>query len=140
MMKHQVWIRVLRWAIVDVSLTLGGVLLARGDYVIGGLICVLGVFRAVFLIATTRPRMAPRGQFNPLNRSNQVDTDRPGAGAAPVRELLRGLARTEFKVAAGAIGVDPSQFRRAFNSGTSIAELAAEKGVPLDRVSERHGC
>jgi hypothetical protein len=51
-----------------------------------------------------------------------------------VRELLRGLARSEFRVAAGAIGVDPNQFRRAFKGGSSIADLAAEKGVPLDRV------
>jgi hypothetical protein len=127
MMRRRLWIRALRWAMVAVSLTLAGVLLARGDYVIGGLICVLGVFRAVFLIGTTRPRKVYR-------RVNQVDTVPPGTGPARVRELLRGLARNEFRVAAGVIGIDQYQFRRAFNSGSSIAELAAEKGVPLDRV------
>jgi hypothetical protein len=128
MMRRRLWIRVLRWAMVAVSLTLGSVLFTRGDYVIGGLICALGVFRAVFLIATTRPRKVSR------RRLNQVDTGPTGAGPARVRELLRGLARSEFRVAAGVIGIDQYQFRRAFNSGSSIAELAAEKGVPLDRV------
>ena len=128
MIRRRLWIRVLRWAIVAVSLTLAGVLLARGDLVIGVLICVLGVCRAMFLIATRRPRKVIQG------RRSQIESGPAGTGPAPVRELLRGLARSEFRVAAAALGIDQYQFRRAFNSGCSIAELAADKRVPLDRV------
>jgi len=37
-------------------------------------------------------------------------------------------------VAARVIGIGPNEMRRAFNGGSSIAELAARSGVPLGTV------
>jgi hypothetical protein len=113
---------------VAVSAALAAFLLARGDYVIGGLIATLVVFRAVFLIGTSRARRAFRGPGvagGPAQRAGQ-------SGSA--RQVLRGLSRGEFKVAASVIGLDASQMQRGFNEGRSIAELAGANGVPLDRV------
>jgi hypothetical protein len=113
---------------VAVSSAIAAFLLARGDYVIGGLIAVLVVFRVVFLIGTSRGRRVSHHQGY-ANRTTQ----RVGA-PAPVRQVLRGLARGEFRVAAGAIGVDASQMQRAFKEGSSIGELADANNVPRDRV------
>ncbi len=113
---------------VAVSLAIAAFLLARGDDVIGGLIAVLVVFRVVFLIGTSRARRASRSQ-----RYANGTTQRVGA-PAPVRQVLRGLARGEFGVAAAVIGVDASQMQRAFREGSSIGELADANNVPRDRV------
>ena len=48
--------------------------------------------------------------------------------------MLQRLAGMELDVAATAIGVAPDVLRSAVNDGRSIAELAADAGVPSDRV------
>jgi hypothetical protein len=111
-----------------VSIAIAAFLLARGDYVIGGLIGVLVVFRVMLLIATSRGRRVSHNQGYPNG-----STQRFGA-AGRVRQVLRGLARGEFRVAAGAIGVDASQMQRAFKGGSSIGKLADANNVPRDRV------
>jgi hypothetical protein len=47
---------------------------------------------------------------------------------------LAGLARSEFLVAAGVIGMAPAQMRDAYDRGSSLAEMAVRNGVPLERV------
>ena len=56
------------------------------------------------------------------------------AGRAKGRGVLAGLARQEFGVAAGVIGIRGIEMRRAFDEGRSIAELAAQAGVPLEQI------
>jgi hypothetical protein len=48
--------------------------------------------------------------------------------------MLRRLAGMELDVAATSIGVAPDVLRRAVDEGRSIAALAADAGVPADRV------
>lgn len=127
MSRQRQLLRVLRWVMVAVSAAISGLLLARGDYVIGGLIAAFVLFRAVFLIATSRAWFSRRP-------GNPDATRQVARGLAPVRQILRGIARAEFKVAASVMGMDGSQMQRAFNEGRSIAELAGDRNVALDRV------
>src|SRR5207244_12732209 len=53
------------------------------------------------------------------------------SGAYPV---LHSLARGQFEVAAGAIGISPSDVRVEFANGRSIAEIAGAHAVPVERV------
>ena len=48
--------------------------------------------------------------------------------------MLQRLASIELDVAATAIGVAPDVLRRAVDDGRSISALAADAGVPPDRV------
>ena len=48
--------------------------------------------------------------------------------------MLQRLASMELDVAATAIGVAPDVLRRAVDDGRSISALAADAGVPSDRV------
>ena len=48
--------------------------------------------------------------------------------------MLQRLARMELDVAATAIGVAPDALRRAVDGGRSISALAADAGVPSERV------
>ena len=48
--------------------------------------------------------------------------------------MLQRLASIELDVAATAIGVAPDVLRHAVDDGRSIAALAADAGVPSDRV------
>jgi hypothetical protein len=50
------------------------------------------------------------------------------------RVLLRSMARDEFLVAAGAMGMSGAQLRQDFNGGMSIAEMASSAGVALEPV------
>jgi hypothetical protein len=50
------------------------------------------------------------------------------------RALLRSMARDEFLVASGAMGMSGAQLRQDFNSGMSIAEMAARAGVALEPI------
>lgn len=106
----------LRLAMVVLGLAIAAVLLARGDYVLGGLIGLLALTRVAFVATVTRRRGAGR------------------AGRAAVPPVLRQLNRVEFAVAAGAIGRDPAEVRRAFRQGRSLADVAAEAGVPTEAV------
>lgn len=123
--------RVLRWVLVALSLALATVLLIRRDYIIGSLIMVLVVVRIALLLGTARRRPYMR-----MNRSSvQPGASTPPPGAAqPGGGRLYGLARSEFLVAAGVIGMAPAQMRDAYQSGSSLAEMAASKGIPLERV------
>jgi hypothetical protein len=100
------------------SLAIAAVLLARGNDVLGLLIGGLAVVRVVYLLTFTRRRRAPRSSH----------------GGGPVRDVLRGLAHSEFVVAARVLGLEPATVRRAFDQGSSLAELARGAGVPVDRV------
>ncbi len=44
------------------------------------------------------------------------------------------MARDEFVVAAGAMGMSGAQLRQDFNGGMSIAEMAASAGVALEPI------
>ena len=48
--------------------------------------------------------------------------------------MLQRLARMELDVAATAIGVAPDVLRSAVSNGRSISAVAADAGVPSDRV------
>jgi hypothetical protein len=130
-------VRVLRWVLVVFSLALATVLLLRHDYVIGSLIAVLVVVRIAILVGTTR-RRRPYLRTNGSLAQPGASTPQPGASSAATGvsggRPLAGLARSEFLVAAGVIGMAPGQMRDAFDRGSSLAEMAASSGVPLDRV------
>ncbi len=111
-------LRVLRWLITVVVLTLGGVLVARGHLLVGPLICGLAALRIVSMLLFARRRRTFGKRWS----------------SDPVRPLLRGLIRREFAVAAGTIGLDPAELRRDFAGGRSIAEVSATAGIVLDTV------
>jgi hypothetical protein len=127
---------------VAFSLALATVLFLRHDYLIGALIAVLVVIRVAILIGTTR-RRRPYMRMTDLRMTGSVaqpgaSTPQPGvssaASDAPTGRPLSGLARSEFLVAAGVIGMAPRQMRDAYDRGSSLAEMAATNGVPLERV------
>jgi hypothetical protein len=134
-------VRVLRWVLVALSLALATVLLLRHDYVIGSLIAVLVVVRVAILMGTTRRRRPymrtsrSPGQPAAVPTASGATTGGTLSGAPrPGGRALSGLARSEFLVAAGVIGMAPAQMRDAYDSGNSLAEMAATKGVPVDRI------
>src|ERR1700733_12508601 len=127
------FLRALRWVLLAGSIALAVVLLARRDYVIGFLIAGLAIVRVVFLMGTSR-RLGfyGRGGFYGEGMPGAM---RAGSGEGAGRQgPLRGLMLSEFVVAAGVIGIDLTQARNAYRAGTSIAEIAAGRGVPVDRV------
>ena len=143
------WFRSLRWVLVAGTLALAAVLIYRHDYVIGYLIGGLALVRVVYLAGTARRPMRGRsgygggqvwppaggGSASGIGTIGAAGQDRSGpSGIVPVRGWLRELARPEFAVAASVIGIGPNEMRRAFNGGSSIAELAARAGVPLESV------
>jgi hypothetical protein len=83
----------------------------------------MAAVRIVLLVSMQR-RM--RSSSSPARSVN----GRPGGG----RQMLQRLAGMELDVAATAIGVAPDVLRRAVNDGSSIAAVAADAGVPSDRV------
>ncbi len=107
-----------RWVMVAIGAAIAAVLLLRGDYLLGGLIGALATVRLVYMLVFFGRRRAFRSSY----------------GAGPLGGDLRGLARSEFMVAAGVVGLDPAQVRRAFDQGRSLAELATGAGVPLERL------
>jgi hypothetical protein len=106
------------WVMVAIGLAIATVLLLRGSYLLGLLIAALAIVRVVYVSGIAR-----RGR-----------SSRDLHGAGPVREVLHGLARHEFVVAAGTISLGPVEARRAFDQGRSLAELAAGAGVPVEHV------
>jgi hypothetical protein len=129
-------VRVLRWVLVAASLALATVLLLRRDYVVGFLIAGLVVVRVAILVGTA-------GRGRPYRRGSRVSAQQAGMPATPGvasptaqsgGRPLAGLARSEFLVAAGVIGMAPAQMSLAYNRGSSLAEMAAGNGVPLERV------
>jgi hypothetical protein len=129
-------VRVLRWVLVAASLALATVLLLRRDYVVGFLIAGLVVVRVAILVGTA-------GRGRPYRRGSRASAQQAGMPATPGvasptaqsgGRPLAGLARSEFLVAAGVIGMAPAQMSLAYNRGSSLAEMAAGNGVPLERV------
>ena len=112
----------MRYLFFGVSLVGGLILLAAGQTLIGGLLVAMGVVRIVLLVSMQR-RM---GSSSPTRGGNNS----PRGG----QQMLRRLAGMELDVAATAIGVAPDVLRRAVDEGRSIAALAADAGVPSDRV------
>jgi hypothetical protein len=124
--------------IVAGSLAVAAVLIYRHNYVIGLLIAGLATVRVVYLVAIMRRPSARRSRHGARPGSGTGFGQAPG-GAGPAataqgRGVLAELARQEFGVAARVIGIDGIEMRRAFDQGRSIAELAAEAGVPLERI------
>src|SRR4051794_29918848 len=115
-------IRTMRYLFFGVSLVGGLVLLAAGQTLLGGLLVAMGAVRIVLLVS--------------MQRRVASSSPSPGANKPPRggQQMLRRLAGIELDVAATAIGVAPDALRRAVDEGRSIAALAADVGVPSDRV------
>jgi hypothetical protein len=114
---------VLRLAIIGLGLVVGTLLLARGNTVLGALI-VAGVgLRLVLLFTMRRRRRYLYAAFGGA----------PAPGSTPTGPL-RALAPDAFRTAAAKLGVGPAELRVSFSQGRSIAELAADRHVPVDGV------
>ena len=113
----------MRYLFFGVGLVGGVILLAAGETLIGGLLVAMAAVRLVLLVSMQR-RM--RSSSSPSRGMN----GRPGGG----RQMLQRLAGMELDVAATAIGVAPDVLRSAVNNGRSISAVAADAGVPSDRV------
>src|SRR5207248_945357 len=119
-------LRTFRWAMVALGLGAGAVLLATGNTVVGVVVGGLALVRLLFLLSIER-------RMHQLHAVRAAPRQDPSAtvGAYP---LLRSLARGQFEVAAGAIGISPCDVRVEFARGRSIAEIAAAHAVPVERV------
>jgi hypothetical protein len=113
-------VRTFRWVMTGLGLGAGVLLVATGHTVVGAVIGGLALVRLAFLCSIEARRRRARAAAPP-----------GGAGTDPV---LRSLVRGQFEVAAGAIGTNPSEVRIDFANGRSIAEMAAARGVPVQRV------
>jgi hypothetical protein len=114
----------MRYLFFGVGLVGGVILLAAGQTLIGGLLVTMAAVRIVLLVSMQRKRSS-------LSQARGVN-GRPGGG----RQMLQRLAGIELDVAATTIGVAPDVLRRAVDDGRSISALAADAGVPSDRVVE----
>lgn len=121
-------VRVLRWVLIAVSLSLVVVLLVRKDYVVGLIVAVLVGVR-ILLMTQSPVRRAPRRSGAGQSGRNVVYP-----GRQITRQVLRPMAKDEFKIAAEIIGIDAVSIRREFGAGQSIAVMANERGVRLDQV------
>jgi hypothetical protein len=139
------WFRVLRWVMVAGAAAIAVILILRKDYVLGILIGAMAMLRLALLVGTRRRRFyrwsggsGSSGHGMPGPGTDGPYSRHAGAGGVPggpgAGRFLPGLARSEFIVAAGVIGMDPIQVRRSYNQGRSLAEMAAGAGVPLERV------
>lgn len=108
----------LQWVMVVLGLAIAAVLLLRGSYVLGLLIAALATVRVVYVVGISRRRRA-------LGEA---------LGAGRARAVLRELAPSAFILAAGMISLDRAQARGAFDRGSSLAELAAGAGLPVERM------
>ena len=115
--------RTMWYLFFGVGLVGGVILLAAGQTLIGGLLVAMAAVRIVLLVSMHRG-MRPSSAQAP-----GVDGRRGGG-----RPMLQRLASMELDVAATAIGVAPGVLRHAVDDGRSIAALAADAGVPTDRV------
>ena len=115
--------RTMRYLFFGVGLVGGLILLAAGQTLIGGLLVAMGTVRIVMLVSMQRGKRSSSSQAPGVN-------GRRGGG----RQMLHRLASMELDVAATTIGVAPDALRRAVDDGRSISSLAADAGVPSDRV------
>ena len=113
----------MRYLFFGVGLVGGLILLAAGQTLIGGLLVAMGTVRIVMLVSMQHRTRSSSPQAPGVN-------GRRGGG----RQMLQRLARMELDVAATAIGVAPDALRRAVDDGRSISALAADAGVPSERV------
>ena len=112
----------MRYLFFGVGLVGGLILLAAGQTLIGGLLVAMGAVRIVILVSMQRRTRSASPHAPSVN-------GRRGGG----RQMLQRLARMELDVAATAIGVAPDALR-AVDGGRSISALAADAGVPSERV------
>jgi hypothetical protein len=115
--------RTMRYLFFGVGLVGGVILLAAGQTLIGGLLVAMAAVRIVLLVSMQR-RM-------PSSSSPTPGVNGRRGGGHP---MLQRLGSMELDVAATAIGVAPDVLRRAVDDGRSISALAADAGVPSDRV------
>ena len=115
--------RTMLYLFFGVGLVGGVILLAAGQTLIGGLLVAMAAVRIVLLVSMHR------GSRSSSSRAPGVDGRRGGG-----RPMLQRLASMELDVAATTIGVAPDVLRHAVDEGRSIAALAADAGVPTDRV------
>ena len=112
----------MRYLFFGVGLVGGVILLAAGETLLGGVLVAMATAR-IGLLVSMQHRMRSSSQTRSMN-------DRPGNG----RQMLQRLASMELDVAATTIGIAPDVLRRAVNDGHSISAVAADAGVPSDRV------
>jgi hypothetical protein len=110
--------RVIWWIIIAFGLVVGGVLLLLDYYLFGVIIGGFAVLRLMYTLSLPNRR-------GPMWLSPVSDSE---------RALLRSMARDEFLVAAGAMGMSGAQLRKDFNGGMSIAEMASSAGAGLEPV------
>jgi len=110
--------RVILWIIIAFGLVVGAVLLLLGYYLFGVIIGGFAVLRLIYTLSLPNRR-------GPMWLPPVSDSE---------RALLRSMARDEFLVASGAMGMSGAQLRQDFNSGMSIAEMAARAGVALEPI------
>ena len=123
-------ISAIRWVMVAVGLVLGVALISRGSVLIGGLVTVLAVLRAVMLLAMHRRQAAwSKGAATP-GRAGGAG----GAAAGSRSARLEQLGRREVGIAAAAIGVGVDELQREMGGGRSIADVARSRGVAPDTV------
>ena len=121
--------RTMWYVFFGVSVVGGLVLLAAGQTLIGGLLVTMGVVRIALLVSMQR-RMRSSYQARGGESGPRGGSSSPRGG----QQMLRRLAGMELDVAATALGVAPDALRRAVDEGRSIAVLAADAGVPSERV------
>ena len=115
--------RTMRYLFFGVGLVGGVILLAAGQTLIGGLLVAMAAVRIVLLVSMHR------GMRSSSSQAPRVDGRRRGG-----RQMLQRLASMELDVAATTIGVAPDVLRSAVSDGRSISAVAADAGVPSDRV------
>ena len=116
-------IQTLRFLFFGVGLVGGVILLAAGETLIGGLLVAMAAVRLLLLVSMQHRMRSSSSQSRAMN-------GRPSGG----RQMLQRLAGMELDVAATAIGVAPDELRSAVSNGRSISTVAADAGVPSDRV------
>ena len=110
--------RVIWWVIIAFGLVVTAFLILERYYLFGAIIGGFAVLRLIYTLSLP-DRRGPLW-LPPLNHSE--------------RALLRSMARDEFLVAAGVIGISGAQLRQDFNRGMSIAEMATSAGVALGPI------
>jgi hypothetical protein len=110
--------RVIWWVIISFGLLVGAFLILEGYYLFGAIIGGFAVLRLIY--ALSLPNRRGPLWLPPLSHSE--------------RAVLRSMARDEFLVAAGVMGISGAPLQQDFNRGMSIAEMATSAGVALDPI------
>jgi hypothetical protein len=110
--------RVIWWVIIAFGLVVTAFLILERYYLFGAIVGGFAILRLIYTLSL--PNWRGPVWVPPLSHSE--------------RALLRSMARDEFLVAAGIIGISGAQLRQDFNRGMSIAEMATSAGVALDPI------